>query len=78
MDLDVFIGSKKPGSAAKRAAILKQSEPLKDACWLYDEIYPTDGGFEIHVLLDKGSLRLIELTVQARDIELYRDESVWE
>ena len=76
LNLDVFIGSKKPGSAAKRAAILKQPEPLKDACWLYDEIYPTDGGYEIHVLLDKGSFRLIEFTVWAEDIKLYRNESL--
>ena len=78
LNLDVFIGSKKPGSAAKRAAILKQPEPLKDAWWLYDEIYPTDGGYEIHILLDKGSFHLIEFTIQASEIELYRDESVWE
>ena len=76
LHLDVFIGRKKPGSAAKRAAILRESEPLKDAWWLYDEIYPTDGGYEIHILLDKGSFRLIEFTIQASEIELYRDESV--
>ena len=75
LNLDVFIGSKKPGSAAKRAAILKQPEPLKDAWWLYDEIYPADGGYEIHVLLDKGNFRLIEFTVRASDIKLYRDEN---
>ena len=77
MNLGFFIGSKKPRIAVKRAAILKESEPLKNAWWLYNEIYPTDGGYEIHVLLDKGSFRLIEFTVRARDIELYRDESVW-
>ncbi len=77
LHLDVFIGRKKSGSAAKRAAILRESEPLKDAWWLYDEIYPTDGGYEIHILLDKGSFHLIEFTIQASEIELYRDESVW-
>jgi len=37
-----------------------------------------DGGYEIHILLDKGSFRLIEFTIQASEIELYRDESAWE
>ena len=77
LHLDAFIGRKKPGSAAKRAAILRESEPLKDAWWLYDEIYPTDGGYEIHILFEKGSFCLIEFTIRASDIELYRDESVW-
>ena len=76
LNLDAFIGSKKPRIAVKRAAKLKESEPLKDAWWLYDEIYPTEGGrYEIHILLDKGNFRLIEFTVRASDIKLYRDEN---
>ena len=37
--------------------------------------YPADGEYEIHVLLDKGNFRLIEFTVRASDIKLYRDEN---
>ena len=36
--------------------------------WLYDEIYRTENGYEIHALLDKGGL--CELTVECGDVEV--------
>ena len=47
--------------------ILKQDKPLKNAWWLYDEIYKSDNGFEIHVLLQNKEL--IDFTVNVTDVE---------
>lgn len=40
----------------------------EQAWWLYDEIYRTEKGYEVHVLLDQGGL--CELTVECRDVEV--------
>jgi hypothetical protein len=46
---------------------------LKGADWLYDEIYRTESGYEIHVLLggkyDWENIELIDFVFHAADIE---------
>ena len=76
LTLEGFVGNKRQGTAVKRASIVKQEDPLKDAWWLDEEIYPSEGGYEIHVLLGKENWRLIEFSVRAREIEIFRDESI--
>lgn len=51
------------------AVIRKQEQDVENAWWLYDEIWRTGEGYEIHVLLwrDDG---VFELTVQCRDTEV--------
>ncbi len=59
----------------KNCEIIRQDRRLYNAFWLYDEIYPADGGYEIHVLLDKtGRQDLIEWTVHAADIVCEEEE----
>jgi hypothetical protein len=40
----------------KNCSILKKDTPLHGAWWLYNEIYKTNDGYEIHVLLLKNEL----------------------
>jgi len=51
----------------KNCSILKQDIHLHGAWWLYDEIYKTDDGYEIHVLLKKNEL--IDFIVTVTDVE---------
>ncbi|MDF2596910.1 MAG: hypothetical protein K0R69_3251 [Clostridia bacterium] len=41
--------------------------PLNGAWWLYDEIYGTNDGYEIHVLLQKNEL--IDFIFTVTDVE---------
>lgn len=56
----------------KNYETVKQDALLQNSWWLYDEIYQTNGKYELHVLLlkkDKGlSEGLIEFTVSAEHI----------
>jgi hypothetical protein len=52
----------------KNCSILKKDTPLHGAWWLYDEIYKTNDGYEIHTLLDKNG-KLIDFIVYATDVE---------
>lgn len=53
----------------RSAVILTQEQPVENAWWLYDEIWRTGEGYEVHALLcrDDG---VFELTVQCRDTEI--------
>lgn len=51
----------------KNCSVLKQDAPLHGAWWLYDEIYRSKNGYEIHVLLQKKDL--IYFIVTVTDIE---------
>jgi hypothetical protein len=51
----------------KNSTILKQDTQLHGAWWLYDEIYRTNDGYEIHVLLHKNEL--IDFIFTATDVE---------
>jgi len=42
-------------------------EQLEGSWWLYDEIYKTETGFELHVLFD---CPLCELMIQARELKI--------
>lgn len=51
----------------KNCSILKQDTLLHGAWWLYDGIYKTNGGYEIHILLLKNEL--IDFIVNVADVE---------
>ena len=52
------------------AEILKQEQPLEEAFWLYDEIWPAEEGtYEIHALLWREN-EVFELTIGCRGTEL--------
>ena len=51
------------------AEILKQEEPLENTWWLYDEIWKTDRGYEIHALLWKEH-GVFEMTIECREPEI--------
>ena len=51
------------------AEILKQEEPLENTWWLYDEIWKTDRGYEIHALLWREN-DVFELTIECREPEI--------
>jgi len=48
--------------------ILKQEASLQNLWWLYDEIYKTNGKYELQVLLQNENMDLIEFTVSAEYI----------
>lgn len=49
--------------------ILRQEAPLENAWWLYDEIWPIEGGYEVHVLLYRENAPA-ELIVACSNLEL--------
>lgn len=55
----------------RKAEILCQESPLRGAWWLYDELYKTDGGYELHVMACKKEL--VYFTVKCTDIEVLYD-----
>lgn len=56
----------------KNYSIIKQDSLLLDAWWLYEEIYKSDIGYEIHALLEKNEL--IDFIVTASDVELNKTQ----
>ena len=54
----------------KNAEIIEQDGDLSGAWWLYDEIYKTDNGFEIHALLENDEL--MYLTIKCEKTEFIR------
>lgn len=52
----------------RNCTVLVQDKPLAGAWWLYEELYPTAEGFEIHVLLQKD--QLIDFIVKVSDVDL--------
>lgn len=53
------------------AVIQKQEKRLHGAWWLYEELYKTDSGYEVHVLLDRnGRTDLTELILTCDDVLL--------
>ena len=51
------------------AEILKQEEPLENTWWLYDEIWKSERGYEIHALLWREN-DVFELTIECREPEI--------
>ena len=51
------------------AEILKQEQPLENAWWLYDEIWKSERGYEIHALLWQEN-DVFELTIECREPEI--------
>lgn len=58
------------GVKFKNAEIVEQDGDLIGAVWLYDEIYKTENGFEIHALLAGEELKYF--TVRCEDTEFIR------
>lgn len=52
--------------------IIKQDAPLLDSWWLYEEVYKTNGKYELHVLLD--SEELIDFVITAQHISYKRNK----
>jgi len=58
----------------KNCIIMKQDKPLYGAWWLYDEIYFSDRGYEIHaLLLGKSGNELLDFIVDVTDVEYKTD-----
>lgn len=55
------------GLILKDCQVIKRDRPLHGAWWLYEEIYRSEEGYELHVLLDKDEL--IEFTVAFKDMQ---------
>lgn len=55
----------------KDATIIKSDCPLKEErlCWLYNEVYKINDGYEIHILLRDDDL--YDLVIQCSDVILY-------
>ena len=51
------------------AEILKQEQQVENAWWLYDEIWKSERGYEIHALLWQEN-DVFELTIECREPEL--------
>jgi len=60
----------------KNCVVLKQEQPLHGSWWLYDEVYKTDIGYEIHVLLQSRSKKreLIDFIVSATEVRYKYDK----
>lgn len=54
--------------------IIKQDDLLKDSWWLYDEIYITNGKYELQVLLQNKNRNLVEFSVSAEHISFKRNQ----
>lgn len=54
--------------------IIQQDALLQNSWWLYDEIYKTNGKYELHVLLQNGNMGLIEFIVSAENISFEQTE----
>ena len=55
----------------KNCAVIEREKPLAGAIFLYEEIYKTPDGYELHFLLSKGDL--FYFTATAADVILTRD-----
>jgi len=56
----------------EHCTILKQERPFHNAWWLYEEIYPVDGGWEIHALLQNSRMQLLDFIVQVTGVRFKR------
>jgi len=54
--------------------IIKQDALLQNAWWLYDEIYKTNGKYELQILLQNKNMELVELSVLAEHIFFMRNQ----
>ena len=50
------------------AVILQQEEPIIGSMWIYHELYRTENGYEVHVLLWGDGDEIPELTLSCSDI----------
>jgi len=68
LEFDYDEGSEITKIIFKNATILEQEVPLEGAWWLYEEIYPCQGGYEFHVMFSQTGGNAY-FTVRASDIE---------
>ncbi|MBU3202482.1 DUF4085 domain-containing protein [Clostridium estertheticum] len=54
--------------------IIKQDALLQNSWWLYDEIYKTNGKYELHILLQNKNMDLVEFIVSAEYIFFKRNQ----
>ena len=55
----------------RKAEVLCRECPLRGAWWLYNELYKTDDGYELHAMVQKKEL--VYFTVKCADIEVLYD-----
>ena len=62
------------------AKILLQEEALENACWLYQELYTSDQGYELHILLCRenefSNEHLFYFTLRCREIYIDFPENI--
>lgn len=56
------------------AEVIKEETNIVGASWIYDEIYSTSKGYEVHVLFQGGSLS--ELILHCEDILIVKEQKV--
>ena len=54
------------------AEITGPDVPLEGAYWLYDAVYPTAGGFEFLILMQKDE-SILEINILCRDVQISRN-----
>lgn len=54
--------------------IIKQDALLQNAWWIYDEIYKTNGKYELQVLLQNKDMNLVEFSVSAEHIYFKKNQ----
>lgn len=55
------------------AELIRSDGRLNGADWLYEEIRPLDGGYEIEILADRRTSGALETVLRCRDIEIIKD-----
>jgi len=56
----------------EQCIVLTQETPFRNAWWLYEEIYPVAGGYEIHALLQNSRMQLIDFIVHVTGVRFKR------
>ena len=55
--------------------VIKQDGNIENAYWLYNEIYKTDNGYELHILLDVNG-KLISVIISFSKVRFIRNEYI--
>ena len=59
----------------KNAVVKKQNFDKQELGWCYEELYPTEKGYELHVLFfEYGASETYDLIVECENIEITKDK----
>ncbi|MBQ8402965.1 MAG: DUF4085 family protein [Clostridia bacterium] len=53
----------------KNARLIECEEGIAGTYWIYDELYPAEHGFEIHILTERSDVKY--LTLECENVEYY-------